>query len=127
MDEKVTKRLLTVKEVVRTLFSSSIKMHIFEVPYLPGITLPSFTDSDTIAELQELQPAAKDFEVRNLVGCGHFAEVQVVRERATGDIYAMKIMKKAALLAQEQVGAFNIRPFPFLYLSVHCRDNNLLI
>ncbi|XP_048641671.1 citron Rho-interacting kinase isoform X5 [Marmota marmota marmota] len=62
--------------------------------------------SDTIAELQELQPSAKDFEVRSLVGCGHFAEVQVVRERATGDIYAMKIMKKKALLAQEQVSFF---------------------
>lgn len=72
-----------------------------------GVTLPSFADSDTIAELQELQPSAKDFEVRSLVGCGHFAEVHVVRERATGDIYAMKVMKKKALLAQEQVGAFS--------------------
>ncbi|XP_038292825.1 citron Rho-interacting kinase isoform X11 [Canis lupus baileyi] len=62
--------------------------------------------SDTIAELQELQPSAKDFEVRSLVGCGHFAEVQVVRERATGDIYAMKVMKKKTLLAQEQVSFF---------------------
>uniref|UniRef100_A0A2K6K5W3 Citron Rho-interacting kinase n=1 Tax=Rhinopithecus bieti TaxID=61621 RepID=A0A2K6K5W3_RHIBE len=57
--------------------------------------------SDTIAELQELQPSAKDFEVRSLVGCGHFAEVQVVREKATGDIHAMKVMKKKALLAQD--------------------------
>lgn len=71
-----------------------------------GVTLPSSADADTIAELQELQPSAKDFEVRSLVGCGHFAEVQVVRERATGDIHAMKVMKKKALLAQEQVGAF---------------------
>uniref|UniRef100_A0A2K5Y537 Citron Rho-interacting kinase n=1 Tax=Mandrillus leucophaeus TaxID=9568 RepID=A0A2K5Y537_MANLE len=62
--------------------------------------------SDTIAELQELQPSAKDFEVRSLVGCGHFAEVQVVREKATGDIHAMKVMKKKALLAQEQVSFF---------------------
>nr|XP_048278869.1 citron Rho-interacting kinase isoform X1 [Myodes glareolus] len=62
--------------------------------------------SDTIAELRELQPSVKDFEVRSLVGCGHFAEVQVVREKATGDVYAMKIMKKKALLAQEQVSFF---------------------
>ncbi|KAB0359950.1 hypothetical protein FD754_004106 [Muntiacus muntjak] len=59
--------------------------------------------SDIIAELQELQPSVKDFEVRSVVGCGHFAEVQVVREKATGDVYAMKVMKKKALLAQEQV------------------------
>lgn len=76
----------------------------------PGVTLPSFADSDIIAELQELQPSVKDFEVRSVVGCGHFAEVQVVREKATGDVYAMKVMKKKALLAQEQVRAFNIRP-----------------
>lgn len=75
-----------------------------------GVTLPSFADSDIIAELQELQPSVKDFEVKSVVGCGHFAEVQVVREKATGDVYAMKVMKKKALLAQEQVGAFNIQP-----------------
>ncbi|ERE74494.1 citron Rho-interacting kinase isoform 2 [Cricetulus griseus] len=62
--------------------------------------------SDTIAELRELQPSVGDFEVRSLVGCGHFAEVQVVREKATGDVYALKIMKKKALLAQEQVSFF---------------------
>lgn len=81
-------------------------MHIFACFIYLGITLASFADSDTIAELQELQPSAKDFEVRSLVGCGHFAEVQVVREKATGDIHAMKVMKKKALLAQEQVGGF---------------------
>ncbi|TKC50905.1 hypothetical protein EI555_010079, partial [Monodon monoceros] len=62
--------------------------------------------SDIVAELQELQPSAKDFEWRSVVGCGNFAEVQVVREKATGDIYAMKVMKKKALLAQEQVSYF---------------------
>ncbi|XP_033255874.1 citron Rho-interacting kinase isoform X5 [Orcinus orca] len=62
--------------------------------------------SDIVAELQELQPSAKDFEGRSVVGCGNFAEVQVVREKATGDIYAMKVMKKKALLAQEQVSYF---------------------
>ncbi|XP_055461926.1 citron Rho-interacting kinase [Psammomys obesus] len=62
--------------------------------------------SDMIAELRELQPSVRDFEVRSLVGCGHFAEVQVVREKATGDVYAMKTMKKKALMAQEQVSFF---------------------
>lgn len=85
-----------------------------------------FADSNTIAELQELQPSAKDFEVRSLVGCGHFAEVQVVRERATGDIYAMKVMKKKAVLAQEQVGAFRITPFPLSVPECCCRDVDLL-
>ncbi|XP_031804564.1 citron Rho-interacting kinase isoform X6 [Sarcophilus harrisii] len=59
--------------------------------------------SETIAELRELQPGPKDFEVKSLVGCGHFADVQVVKEKVTGDVYAMKVMKKRSLLAQEEV------------------------
>uniref|UniRef100_A0A8D0HGM7 Citron Rho-interacting kinase n=1 Tax=Sphenodon punctatus TaxID=8508 RepID=A0A8D0HGM7_SPHPU len=62
--------------------------------------------SDTVAELQELQPSVKDFEVRKLVACGHFAEVQVVREKVTGDVYAMKVMSKVSLLSQEHVSVF---------------------
>ncbi|XP_039188476.1 citron Rho-interacting kinase isoform X5 [Crotalus tigris] len=59
--------------------------------------------SDSIAEFRELQPSLKDFEIRNLLGCGHFAEVQLVKEKATGDIYAMKVMSKETLLGKEQV------------------------
>ncbi|XP_038618359.1 citron Rho-interacting kinase isoform X4 [Tachyglossus aculeatus] len=62
--------------------------------------------SETVAELRELQPSVKDFEIKSLVGCGHFGEVQVVREKATGDVYAMKVMNKKSLLAQEQVSFF---------------------
>ncbi|KAM9219177.1 citron Rho-interacting kinase isoform 1-T1 [Leptosomus discolor] len=62
--------------------------------------------AETIAELRELQPSVKDFEVKSVVGCGHFAEVKVVREKATGDVYAMKVMSKESLLAQEHVSFF---------------------
>ncbi|XP_063171473.1 citron Rho-interacting kinase isoform X3 [Candoia aspera] len=62
--------------------------------------------SDSIAEFRELQPSLKDFEVRSLVGCGHFAEVQLVKEKATGDIYAMKVMRKETLWAKDQVSFF---------------------
>ncbi|XP_015280814.1 PREDICTED: citron Rho-interacting kinase isoform X2 [Gekko japonicus] len=62
--------------------------------------------SDSIAEFRDLQPSVKDFEVRSLVGRGHFAEVQVVREKATGDIWAMKVMSKETMLAQNQVSFF---------------------
>lgn len=82
------------------------------------MTLPSSTDSDTVAELRELQPSVRDFEVRSLVGCGHFAEVQVVREKATRDVYAMKIMKKKALLAQEQVGGLESQVWPLYQMSI---------
>ncbi|XP_054700638.1 citron Rho-interacting kinase isoform X7 [Grus americana] len=62
--------------------------------------------ADTIAELRELQPSVKDFEVKSVVGCGHFADVKVVREKVTGDVYAMKVMSKESLLAQEHVSFF---------------------
>ncbi|KAG9487318.1 hypothetical protein GDO78_007270 [Eleutherodactylus coqui] len=62
--------------------------------------------SETIAELRELQPSVKDFEVKNVIGRGHFADVHVVKEKLTGDIFAMKVMKKKALLKQEQVSFF---------------------
>lgn len=59
--------------------------------------------SEAIAELQVLQPCVDDFDVRAVVGRGHFAEVQVVREKATGDVCALKVMKKAFLRSQENV------------------------
>uniref|UniRef100_A0A452I769 Citron Rho-interacting kinase n=1 Tax=Gopherus agassizii TaxID=38772 RepID=A0A452I769_9SAUR len=62
--------------------------------------------SETVAELRELLPSMNDFEVKSLVGSGHFAEVQVVREKVTGDVYAMKVMNKESLLAREHVSFF---------------------
>ncbi|XP_051981423.1 citron rho-interacting kinase [Xyrauchen texanus] len=62
--------------------------------------------SEVVAEVQELLPGKKDFEVRGVVGRGHFSEVQVVKERATGDVYAMKIMEKTCLRSQDQVSFF---------------------
>lgn len=59
--------------------------------------------SEVIAELQALQPCVDDFDVRAVVGRGHFSEVQVVREKATGDVFALKVMRKAVLRAKEKV------------------------
>ncbi|XP_053724608.1 citron rho-interacting kinase isoform X2 [Synchiropus splendidus] len=53
--------------------------------------------SEAITELQALQPRLQDFEVRAVVGQGHFAKVQVVREKSTGDVCALKVMEKAVL------------------------------
>ncbi|XP_058238687.1 citron rho-interacting kinase isoform X1 [Hemibagrus wyckioides] len=62
--------------------------------------------SDVVAELQQLQPSKKDFEVRAVVGRGRFAEVQVVKEKATGDVYAMKVMDKDTLRTQDNVAFY---------------------
>lgn len=74
---------------------SSFKSALFVVCLCPV--------SDVVGELRELQPAPRDFEPRAVVGRGHFAEVRVVREKATGDIYAMKVMDKTSLRSQENV------------------------
>ncbi|XP_047203634.1 citron rho-interacting kinase isoform X4 [Girardinichthys multiradiatus] len=59
--------------------------------------------AEVVSELRALQPAVHDFELCAVVGRGRFAEVQVVREKATGDVCALKVMKKSALRSQENV------------------------
>ncbi|KAJ8379502.1 hypothetical protein SKAU_G00002800 [Synaphobranchus kaupii] len=59
-----------------------------------------------VSELQELQPGPRDFDLRGVVGRGRFAEVQVVKERATGDIYAMKVMNKTFLRSMDTMTSY---------------------
>ncbi|XP_038648042.1 citron Rho-interacting kinase isoform X4 [Scyliorhinus canicula] len=62
---------------------------------------------DTLTEMRGLQPCADDFEVKSVIGRGIFAEVQVVREKATNDVYAMKVMNKQSLVGQDNVVFFD--------------------
>ncbi|XP_017783793.1 PREDICTED: citron Rho-interacting kinase [Nicrophorus vespilloides] len=48
----------------------------------------------SIIELKQLRVNISDFEVKNVIGQGHFGEVHMVKERQTGDIYAMKTVRK---------------------------------
>ncbi|XP_068576347.1 citron rho-interacting kinase isoform X2 [Cebidichthys violaceus] len=59
--------------------------------------------SEVVSELRAMQPGADDFELRAVVGRGRFGEVQVVREKATGDVCALKVMDKTLLRTQENV------------------------
>ncbi|XP_029357565.1 citron Rho-interacting kinase isoform X2 [Echeneis naucrates] len=59
--------------------------------------------SEVVSELRGLQPGAHDFDLHAVVGRGRFAQVQVVREKATGDICALKVMDKTVLRTQENV------------------------
>ncbi|CAG5116714.1 unnamed protein product, partial [Candidula unifasciata] len=49
---------------------------------------------------------ASDFEVKAVIGRGHFGEVRVVSENSTGDIYAMKVLRKAELLSQPEISFY---------------------
>merc|ERR1712142_17174 len=59
-----------------------------------------------VSELEKLRLKKSDFEIRKTIGRGHFGEVHVVREKVTGNVYAMKVLKKAATLAQDNVAFF---------------------
>uniref|UniRef100_A0A3B5A886 non-specific serine/threonine protein kinase n=1 Tax=Stegastes partitus TaxID=144197 RepID=A0A3B5A886_9TELE len=59
--------------------------------------------SEVVSELRALQPGLHDFELQAVVGRGRFAEVQVVREKSTGDVCALKVMSKTVLRTQENV------------------------
>lgn len=74
-----------------------------EVALCFGLFVLLLTVSEAIAELQALQPCPHDFDVRAVVGRGRFAEVQVVREKTSGDVFALKIMNKILLHNQEHV------------------------
>uniref|UniRef100_A0A8C6LMT3 Protein kinase domain-containing protein n=1 Tax=Nothobranchius furzeri TaxID=105023 RepID=A0A8C6LMT3_NOTFU len=63
--------------------------------------------SETVSELRALQPGNQDFEVRAVVGRGRFAEVRVVKEKATGEVFALKVMNKTVLRTQESVSFLN--------------------
>ncbi|GLV38469.1 sticky [Carabus blaptoides fortunei] len=48
-----------------------------------------------ISELKKLRINISDFEVVGLIGNGHFGSVHLVKERQTGNMYAMKTIRKA--------------------------------
>lgn len=60
-------------------------------------------DAGTISEVRRLRIKASDFEVKDVIGRGHFGEVQVVREKHTETVYAMKTLRKQETLAQPEV------------------------
>ncbi|KAJ8712973.1 hypothetical protein PYW08_008277 [Mythimna loreyi] len=48
----------------------------------------------TLAELRRTRVCISDFEMLQTIGRGHFGEVHMVREKQTGDVYAMKTLRK---------------------------------
>ncbi|XP_056008615.1 citron Rho-interacting kinase-like isoform X2 [Ostrea edulis] len=62
--------------------------------------------SSTIAEVKKLRISMEDFEVKDVIGRGHFGEVQVVREKSTGTVHALKTLHKHETLAQHEISFF---------------------
>ncbi|CAG4932824.1 unnamed protein product [Colias eurytheme] len=47
-----------------------------------------------LAELRSVRISISDFEILQTIGRGHFGEVHMVREKQTGDVYALKSVRK---------------------------------
>ncbi|GAB6029596.1 hypothetical protein CHUAL_005339 [Chamberlinius hualienensis] len=59
-----------------------------------------------VFEFKKLRVNLYDFEIKKVIGMGHFGHVQVVRERQTGDVYAMKVLRKSETLAQQNIAFY---------------------
>lgn len=57
-----------------------------------------------VKELSLLRTARRDYDLKSVIGRGHFGEVRVAVEKSSGSVYAMKIIKKDSLLNQLHVG-----------------------
>lgn len=62
-----------------------------------------FADGKSLEELRKLRIHLADFEVKDIIGRGHFGDVQVVRDLHTETVYAMKTLRKQETLAQPEV------------------------
>lgn len=64
------------------------------------------TDRQPITDLRCLRVSISDFEVKKIIGRGHFGEVKVVKEKATGEVFAMKTLRKNETLSQQAVAFY---------------------
>jgi len=60
-------------------------------------------DAAVIEELKRLRISISDFDLKDVIGRGHFGEIQVAHERGTSNVYALKIIHKADVLSQQNV------------------------
>ncbi|CAG0888127.1 unnamed protein product [Darwinula stevensoni] len=56
--------------------------------------------------IDHLRVKKSDFEIKKLIGKGRFGEIHVVRERATGHVYAMKTILKEDALPENNLCCF---------------------
>ncbi|XP_029822569.1 serine/threonine-protein kinase MRCK alpha isoform X1 [Ixodes scapularis] len=59
-----------------------------------------------VQRIKDLRLTKDDFDVLKVIGRGAFGEVAVVRERNTGQVYAMKILNKWEMLKRAETACF---------------------
>jgi serine/threonine-protein kinase RIM15 len=63
-------------------------------PRMSGVSAP---------QARAVPPSVKDFEIIKPISKGAFGSVYLAKKRSTGDYYAMKVLKKADMVAKNQV------------------------
>lgn len=64
---------------------------------------PSATNTEALVRLREGNVGVDDFELLRVLGKGSFGKVFLVRLLATGQVYAMKVLKKSEVVRRRQV------------------------
>lgn len=62
-----------------------------------------FVAKNIVEKVKQYRLTRDDFDTIKIIGKGAFGEVAVVRARATGRIYAMKILNKWEMLKRAEV------------------------
>uniref|UniRef100_A0A5F4W257 non-specific serine/threonine protein kinase n=1 Tax=Callithrix jacchus TaxID=9483 RepID=A0A5F4W257_CALJA len=62
--------------------------------------------SPFVAKVKELRLQRDDFEILKVIGRGAFGEVAVVRQRDTGQVFAMKMLHKWEMLKRAETACF---------------------
>ena len=55
-----------------------------------------------VNEIRSMRVNISDFEIKKVIGRGHFGEVHLAREKQTGDVYAMKTLRKSDTLGNNR-------------------------
>lgn len=79
-----------------------------EAPSPRVIAALSRSESEQAEYMKQTQligpaPSLDDFELLRLIGTGSFAKVVLVRHKATGQLFAMKVLKKEELFRRNQI------------------------
>lgn len=71
-------------------------------PARPGPPSPRL-NSVSAPQARAVPPSIKDFEIIKPISKGAFGSVYLAKKRSTGDYYAIKVLKKADMVAKNQV------------------------
>jgi len=94
IDERKERRVALEQQMEQMKLSSDVRKKMI-----------SKMEEEEIKRTPEIKKKIKldDFDMVAIIGRGAFGEVRVVRKKDTGQVYAMKVMKKTEMLKKNQV------------------------